>query len=90
MIKVEKMKQGFKVEAKGSDATQFIGELLEASSSVFVEILRNDMTEAETDEFFEKYMHELRRETENKKERIKQNDPNLRTKVKKRMKMPWE
>lgn len=90
MIKVEQTKEGFEVNAKGGSGEQFIHELLEASSSVFAKILRDDMTEAETDEFFKRYMDMLRRETENKKEKIKQNDPNLRTEVKKRMKMPWE
>lgn len=90
MIKVEKMKNGFKVEAKGGSGEEFIGELLEATSSILAEILRDDMPESETDEFFEKYMDMLKQETKNKKEKIKRNDPNLRMIAKKRLKMPWE
>lgn len=48
------------------------------------------MTEAETDEFFKRYMDMLRRMTKEKRERIARKDPSLRAKVKKRMKMPWE
>ena len=46
MIKVEQTKEGFEVNAKGGSGKQFIHELLEASSSGFAEILRDDMTEA--------------------------------------------
>lgn len=90
MIKVEKTKNGFKTEAKGGSGEEFIGELLEVTSSILAELLRDDMPESETDEFFEKYMDTLKRETKNKKEKIKRNDPSLRTIAKKRLKMPWE
>lgn len=90
MIKVEKTKDGFRVKAKCRDTKLLIGELLEATSSIFSEIIRDDMTEAEMDEFYKRYMDDLKRETKNKKERIERNDPNLRSEVKKRMKMPWE
>lgn len=90
MIKVEKMKNGFKVEAKGGSGETFIGELLEATSSILAEILRDDMPESETDEFFKKYMDLIKEGAKNKKERIKRNDPSLRTIGKKRLKMPWE
>ena len=83
MIKAEKTKDGFRVEAKGGGAVAFIGELLEATSSIFAEIIRDDMTEAETDEFYKSYMDSLKQETKNKKERIKRNDPSLRKEVKK-------
>ena len=67
MIKAEQTKEGFKVETKGRSGVQFIHELLEASSSIFAEILRKDMTEAETDEFFERYIDVLKRMTKEKK-----------------------
>lgn len=90
MIKVEKTKDGFRVDAKGGGGEELIGELLEATSAILAEILRDDMPESETDEFYKRYMDMLKQETKNKKERIKRNDPSLRTEVKKRMKMPWE
>ena len=89
MIKVEKTKDGFRVEARGNRGEEFIGELLEATSAILAELLRDDMPESETDEFFEKYMDFIKQETKNKKERIKRNDPSLRTIAKKRLKMPW-
>ena len=90
MIKVEKTKNGHRVEAKGGSGEEFIRELVEATSSILSEILRDDMPESETDEFFKKYMDLIKEETKNKKERIKRNDPSLRTIAKKRLKMPWE
>ena len=90
MIKVEKTKNGFKVEARGDSGEEFIGELLEATSSILAELLRDDMSESETDEFFKKYMDLIKKETKNKKEKIKRKDPSLRTIAKKRLKMPWE
>lgn len=90
MIKVEKTKDGFRVEAKGNSGEEFIGELMEATSAILAEILRDDMSESETDEFFEKYMDLIKEEMKNKKERIKRKDPSLRMIAKKRLKMPWE
>ncbi len=90
MIKVEKTKDGFRVEAKAGRGEEFVGELLEATSAILAEILRDDMPESETDEFFKKYMDLLKQETKNKKERIKRNDPILRVIAKKRLKTSWE
>jgi hypothetical protein len=89
MIKVEKTKDGFRVDAKAGSGEELIGELIEATSSILARILWDDMPESEMDEFFEKYMDLLKYEVESKKERIKRNDPSLRTIAKKRLKMPW-
>ena len=85
-----KNKNGFKVEARGDSGEEFIVELLEATSSILANLLCDDMSESETDEFFEKYMDLLKSETKIKKEKIKRNDPSLRMIAKKRLKMPWE
>ena len=79
MIKVEKTKDGFRVEAKASGGEELIGELLEATSAILADLLRDDMSESETDEFFKKYMDLIKQETKNRKERIKRNNPSLRT-----------
>ena len=90
MIKVEKTKDGFRTDAKGNSGEELIGELIEATSSILAEILRDDMPESKTDEFCKKYMDLIKEETKNKKERINRNDPNMRVIAKKRPKMPWE
>ena len=74
----------------GGGAEEFIGELLEATSSIFAEVIRDDLTEAEVEDFYAQYMRMLKQETKNKKERIARKDPKLVTKVKKVPKMPWQ
>lgn len=89
MIKVERKNGTTKVMARG-DAMEFIAELLEATSSIFAEVYRDDMTEAEWNDHWEKWTEMCKKETENKRRRIKEKDPGIVTKVKKSVKMPRE
>lgn len=90
MIKGERKKDGYMVECKCGSEKEIFYELIETTSSLFAEIVRDDITDAEISEFFAKYAEALKAETMSKKERLRKNDPNFIVREKSRMKMPWE
>ena len=90
MIKGERKKDEYKVECKCGSTEEVIYELIKITSSLFAEIVRDDMTDAEISEFFAWYADNLKAKMMSKKERIRKNDPILIRQVKIGMKMPWE
>lgn len=89
MIHAERKKNGIKVKASGKPQEIF-RELGEVTASLFAEMLRDDMTEAERDDHWEKWTALCREMTMDRKKAIKNASPDLVRKVRTGRKWPWE
>lgn len=89
MIKIEKKGDTINIRAIGASET-LIKELGHATGAILNSLVRDDMTEAEMEDFWTEWVKLCRMEMQEIREKQKSNDKNLRQKLYQRKPFPWE
>lgn len=89
MIKIEKKGDTINIRAIGGSET-LVKELRHATGVILNSLIRDDMTEAEMEDFWTGWVKLCRMEMQEIREKQKSNDNSLRQKLYQRKPFPWE